>query len=226
MVGKARPDLITQMERMKKRLLFIVLTTAIAFSSRAQFTQLKDSVVQLYGIVMTADSLKGIPSVSVIVKGQNRGTMTNEQGVFSIVVLKGDKVEFTSIGYKPKLVEIPRNLDGNQQSVIQLMINDTAYLPVTIIRPRPTKEQFERDFVNTNIPADLLEIARRNNDAATRRALMQGLPRDGRESANYALAQGAKKYYYAGQTPPIGLLNPLAWADFINAWKRGDFKNK
>ena len=210
---------------MKRLLLFTLFAAAFAAKSQAQFTQLKDSVVQLYGVVMTADSLKGIPSVSVIVKGQNRGTMSNEQGVFSIVVLKGDKVEFTSIGYKPKLVEVPRNLEGSQQSIIQLMVTDTVYLPATIIKPRPTREQFERDFVNTDIPADNLEIARKNNDAATRSALMRSMPRDGRESANYALAQGAKKYYYQGQTPPIGLLNPLAWADFIQAWKRGDFKN-
>jgi len=211
---------------MKRLLLFTLFAAAIVIKSQAQFVQLKDSVVQLYGVVMTADSLKGIPSVSVIVKGQNRGTMSNEQGVFSIVVLKGDKVEFTSIGYKPKLVEIPKNLEGNQQSIIQLMVTDTVYLPATIIKPRPTREQFERDFLNTDIPDDNLEIARKNNDEATRRALMRGLPRDGRESANFALAQGAKKYYYQGQTPPIGLLNPLAWADFIQAWKRGDFKNK
>jgi len=211
---------------MKRLLLFCLFIAALACKSQAQFSQLKDSVVQLYGVIMTADSLKGIPSVSVIVKGQNRGTMSNEQGVFSIVVLKGDIIEFTSIGYKPKAFEIPRNLEGNQQSIIQLMVTDTMYLPVTIIKPRPTREQFERDFVNTDIPADNLEIARKNNDAATRRALMKGLPRDGTESANYALAQGAKKYYYQGQTPPIGLLNPLAWADFISAWKRGDFKNK
>jgi len=211
---------------MKRLLLIMLFATAFVWKSQAQFTQLKDSVVQLYGVVMTADSLKGIPSVSIIVKGQNRGTMSNEQGVFSIVVLKGDIVEFTSIGYKPKTIEVPRNLEGSQQSIIQLMVTDTTYMPVTIIRPRPSREQFERDFVNTDIPADNLEIARKNNDAATRQALMRSMPRDGRESANYALAQGAKKYYYQGQTPPIGLLNPLAWADFISAWKRGDFKNK
>jgi hypothetical protein len=211
---------------MKRLLLLTLFAAAIVAKSQAQFAQLKDSVVQLYGVVMTADSLKGIPSVSVIIKGQNRGTMSNEQGVFSIVVLKGDVVEFTSIGYKPKIVSISRNLEGNQQSIIQLMVTDTMYLPVTIIKPRPSREQFDRDFLNTYVPADNLEIARKNNDAATRSALMRGLPRDGRESANYALAQGAKKYYYAGQTPPIGLLNPLAWADFIQAWKRGDFKNK
>ena len=110
-----------------KRLLLFTLFVLLQWSckSQAQFAQLKDSVVELYGVIMTADSLKGIPSVSVIVKGQNRGTMSNEQGVFSIVVLKGDKVEFTSIGYKPKLVEIPRSLEGSQQSIIQLMVNDT-----------------------------------------------------------------------------------------------------
>lgn len=211
---------------MKRFLLLIFLGGIVSFSTKAQFEQLKDSVVQLYGVVMTADSLQGIPAVSVMVKGQNRGTFTNDHGVFSIVVLKGDKVEFTSIGYKPKGVDVPKHLEGNQYSIIQLMVTDTVYLPATIIRARPTREQFERDFVNTSIADDALEIARKNNDEAKRRVLIQTLPRDGREAANYALTQGARKYYYAGQAPPIGLLNPLAWADFIKAWKRGDFKNK
>jgi hypothetical protein len=120
---------------------------------------------------MTADSLQGIPAVSIVVKGQNRGTITNDQGVFSIVVMKGDQVEFTSIGYKPKLVDIPRDLDGNQFSVIQLMVTDTVYLPATIIKPRPTKEQFDRDFLNTNVPDDQIEIARQNTEESKRRIL-------------------------------------------------------
>ena len=44
----------------------------------------------LYGVVMTADSLDGIPAVSVTIKGSGRGTITNDQGVFSIVALKGN----------------------------------------------------------------------------------------------------------------------------------------
>src|SRR3981081_1382756 len=108
---------------MKKIVLYFLLLSA-PFAVHAQFDKLKDSVVQFYGLVMTADSLRGIPAVSITVKGQNRGTITNEQGVFSIVVMKGDKIEFTSIGYKPKLIEIPRTLQGNQQSLIQLMVKD------------------------------------------------------------------------------------------------------
>ncbi len=194
--------------------------------AQAQFEQIKDSVVQLYGVVMTADSLQGIASVSISIKGSGRGTISNEQGVFSIVVLKGDIIEFSSVGYKPKLAEIPKNLEGNQYSLIQLLVTDTQYLPATIIRPRPTREQFERDFVNTALPDDNLEIARKNTDEDTRRALMQLVPADGKEAANYVLRRQAYRYTYAGQTPPINLMNPVAWAEFIRAWKRGDFKSR
>jgi CarboxypepD_reg-like domain len=212
---------------MKKIIPIIVfILIVVQRQAYAQFEQIKDSVVQLYGVVMTADSLQGIPSVSVSVKGQNRGTISNDQGVFSIVVLKGDKIEFSSVGYKPKLVEVPRNIEGNQYSIIQLMVVDTVYLPATIIRPRPTREQFERDFVNTNVPDDAYEVARKNLDEQKRAVLLRTLPADGREAANLSLKRVAQRQSYQGTTPPINLLNPIAWADFIKAWKRGDFKNK
>jgi CarboxypepD_reg-like domain len=194
--------------------------------SNAQFEFFKDSVVQLYGVVMTSDSLKAIPGATIMVKGQNRGTITNNQGVFSIVVLKGDVVEFTHVSYKPITAIIPQKLEGNQYSMIQLMVADTVYLPATIIRARPTREQFERDFVNTPVPDDDIAVARKNNDAATLRALAAVLPADGREAVNKQLRQQSAKLYYAGQQPPINLLNPAAWNEFIKAWKRGDFKKK
>ena len=211
-----------------KRLIpcLIILAFLMPVSASAQFERLKDSVVQLFGVVMTADSLRGIPSVSVVVRGQGRGTYTNEEGVFSIVVMKGDEIEFTSIGYKPKLITVPRDIEGNQYSMIQLMVTDTVYLPATIIRPRPTREQFERDFVNTNIPADDLEIARQNTEESKRRILARSTPTDGREMANYNLRNHANSYYYAGQAPPQNIFNPFAWNEFIKSWKRGDFKRK
>src|SRR4029079_927180 len=108
----------------------------------------------------------------VVVKGQNRGTITNAQGVFSIVVLKGDQIEFTSGGYKPKLVSVTKDIESSQYSVLQLMVNDTVYLAATIIKSRPSREQFERDFLNTVVPDDQLEIARKNNDESRRKILM------------------------------------------------------
>jgi len=211
---------------MKRILPLILICFFSAKRSAAQFETVKDSVVQLYGIVMTADSLVGIPAVSITVKGQSRGTISNNQGVFSIVVLKGDEIEFTHVSYKPKRIVIPKTLEGNQYSVVQLMVEDTNYLPATIIRPRPTPQQFERDFVRTKVPDDDIEIARQNNDAAKRRAMMQSVPMDGKEATAVQFKNIANRASYAGQQPPMNILNPAAWAEFIQAWKRGDFKRK
>lgn len=204
----------------------IMLTFLVPVKLFAQFEHVQDSVIQLYGVVMTADSLQAIPAVSVVIKGTGRGTMTNDDGVFSIVVLRNDEIEFTSIGFKPKTIKIPNKLESNQYSVIQLLINDTAFLPATVLKPRPSRAQFERDFLTARFPDDKYEIARQNTDIAKRRILAMSLPADGREATNYQLRQTSKKAYYAGQTPPINLLNPFAWAEFIDAWKRGDFKRK
>jgi hypothetical protein len=211
-----------------KKILLLVVLLAFLFTSRvnAQFETVKDSVVQLYGIVMTADSLKAVEAVSVIVKDQNRGTITNRQGVFSIVVLKGDVVEFTHVSYKPKTVVIPRDIEGNQYNMVQLLVEDTVYLPATIIRARPTPQQFERDFVNTKIPDDDIAVARQNNSAARRRALMNSTPGDAGSAQSLQIRNMANKATYAGQVPPMKIFDVAAWAEFIKAWKRGDFKSK
>ena len=209
---------------MQKFVLYFLLLSA-PFAVQAQFDKLKDSVVELYGVVLTSDSLRAIPAVSIVVKGRNQGTYTNDQGVFSIVVMKGEQVEFSSVGYKPFTLIVPDTFHGNQYSIVQLMVTDAQYLPATVIRARPTREQFERDFINTRVPDDDIEIARQNNDAAKRRILSRGLPPSSSEAASTYLRQSAQKYYYQGQAPPMNIFNPVAWADFIQAWKRGDFRN-
>ena len=214
---------------LNKKILGCCLVVFLLFSGisvKAQFETFKDSVVQLYGVVLTADSLRALPGVSIIVKGQNRGTMSTEQGVFSIVALKGDKIEFTSVGFKNKTITVPSNIQGNQYSVIQLMVTDTVYLPATIIKARPTKEQFERDFLKTQVPDDNFTIARKSTNEATRRYLMATLPTDAREATKNYINKQTTRYYYNGQTPPMNILNPFAWNEFIKAWKRGDFKNQ
>jgi hypothetical protein len=211
------------------KMLRILLIGIVFFGlskAKAQNTSYRDSVVQLYGVVMTADSLRGIPSASIIVEGKGRGTITSPDGVFSIAVLKGDKITFSCVGFKDRRIDIPATLTENQYSVIQLMVSDTVYLPATILRPRPTREQFERDFVNNKVNDDMYEVARKNTDEARNRILLNSLPSDGREAVNYQLRQQANKYYYAGQIPPMNILNPAAWADFIKSWKRGDYKRK
>ncbi|MBV7532738.1 carboxypeptidase-like regulatory domain-containing protein [Chitinophaga sp. sic0106] len=205
-------------------LLIIFLLSPVLL--RAQITEFKDSIIQISGITMTADSLKAIPAVSIMVRGQYRGTISNKQGVFSIVVFKGDTLSFSAIGFKKQDYKVPATLPGNAYSMIQLMVEDTMYLPATIIRPYLTKEEFERAFATMDIPDDAYERARKNTEAHQLRALARITPVDGREATNMFMRRQAQSLYYAGQPPPQNIFNPLSWAQFIQAWKRGDFKRK
>ncbi|WP_460760664.1 carboxypeptidase-like regulatory domain-containing protein [Niabella terrae] len=212
---------------MKRILLFISVTFFFGWGqANAQFEKARDSVVQLYGVIMTADSLDAIPAVSITIKGTKRGTVTNRDGVFSIAVLKGDIIEFTHVSYLAEEVRIPDTLKGTQYSIVKTMVRDTAYLPVAIIRPRPTKEQFARDFVNAQVDDDEMEILRKANTPEARAAYLAKLPYDGREMTGRQLDQVYQRARYQGQVPPQGIFNPAAWSEFIKAWKRGDFKRK
>ena len=64
------------------------------------------------------------------------------------------------------------------------------------------------------------------NTTTKRRVLMQTIPGDGGEATKIQFNKIANRAVYQGATPPMNIFNPAAWADFIQAWKRGDFKNK
>jgi len=201
--------------------LVLVLSLAVPQGAQAQ-----ENIIQINGVTMTADSLRAVPGVTVLVRNRNRGVYASDLGVFSIVVYKGDTLEFSALGFRSKEYAVPENISGQYFSIIQLMVQDTFYLPETIIRPVPTKEEFDYAFRNWRIPDDKYETARKNTDALTLRALAYALPRDGRESqAVYQNLQAQQAYYY-GQVRPITIMNPLAWAEFFEAWKRGDFRKK
>lgn len=189
-------------------------------------TSLFENVIQINGVTMTADSLRGVPGVIVEVKNKNRGVETNGQGVFSIVVYKGDTLLFSSLGFRSKEYVVPQNVKGNYLSLIQLMVQDTFYLPETIVRPYLSKEEFEYAFKYEKIPDDRYEIARKNTDAQTMRILAYILPKDGGENqAAYQNIQANNAVYYGIQRP-MNVFNPLAWAAFYEAWKRGDYRRK
>ena len=211
---------------MRKKFIILFSLLFLPFLLRAQLKAFKDSIIQISGITMTADSLRAIPAVSILVKGQNRDTISNSQGVFSIVAFKGDTLTFSAIGFRKKDYKIPVGLVGNSYSLIQLMTEDTMYLAETVIHPYPSRREFEKLFVSMDIPNDMYEIARKNNEQAKLRAMASSIPIDGGGAYNVFMQKQQQSLYYAGQTPPQNIFNPLAWAQFIESWKRGDFKRK
>jgi hypothetical protein len=204
----------------------------IAMSCIQSFSQSENDLVQFSGIIVTADSLRPVPFTNITISNTKRGTASDYWGFFSIVVHKGDVINFNAVGFRPGKFRIPDTLSSNRYSLIQVMSSDTLMLTETVIYPWPSKEQFRHAFLTLDIPDDDIEIAKRNLAYMEMREIY-GRNYDperygytpGQSYRNFMTAQ-SDKLYYRGQTMPNNLLNPIAWAKFIKAWKRGDFKRK
>lgn len=183
-------------------------------------------LVQFTGIVVEGDSLKPVPYTSIIIKNTNRGTISDYFGYFSFVAQESDTLQFSAIGYANASFIIPDTLTTNKYSLIQVLRTDTVYLQTTEVYPWPTKEQFKQAFLKLEMPEDDLDRASRNMARADMKERMTGMAMDASLNYKYSMQQYQSKLYYAGQLPPNNLLNPIAWAKFIQAWKRGDYKKK
>jgi hypothetical protein len=218
-----------------KQIKLIILLAVMAVSNLAfgqnSYVQKSDStadtsLIQFSGLVLTSDSIFPIPQVIVRVKGSGYGIYSDLNGFFSFVARKGDTVQFQHVQFKNVKYIIPDTLSGIKYNVVQLMTQDTIYLPATIIRPLPNREIFDYVFVNKEVPDDKIERARKNLNQAELKERAANMDIDASENYRNYMANESKKLYYAGQYPSNNLLNPFAWASFFKAWQRGDFKSK
>jgi len=189
-------------------------------------TSKDNPLVQFSGIVLTADSLMSVPYVNIYVKRSSRGAYSDFNGYFTFVAEKGDTVTFSCIGFKPSQFIIPDTLKSSKYSMVKLLTTDTFYLDEAVIRPLPLREMFDYYFVKANIPDDDMERARKNLERQRLKDASETMKPDGAEAGKTYLASNAATYYYKGQIAPNNLLNPFAWAQFFEAWKRGDFKRQ
>ncbi|GAB1404060.1 hypothetical protein MASR1M74_12390 [Lentimicrobium sp.] len=182
---------------------------------------------QLSGIVVSGDSLRPVPYVSIRIKGYNRGTISDFYGFFSLVARKGETVQFSAVGYKKSQYRIPDTLKGNHYSMVQIMTNDTIFLrgnQAISLAPRPM--QFKQALCTPIIqPDDELTIAQKNLNKMEMRERARQMPMDGSMNYRNYMNQQVDKLYYYGQTQPITVFNPFAWAEFIKPGS-GDVKRK
>ncbi len=186
------------------------------------------SLVQFSGMVLDGsnEALYPVPYVNILVKEKQRGTYSDFEGFFSIVVEKGDVIVFSAVGYQTVEFRIPRNLDEDRYSLVQLMTQDTVNLPETVVFPWPNREHFKLEFLAMDVTPELQERAARNLANETLREMRNEVAKDGVENGSYYLRQQAREYYYIGQRPPMNIFNPVAWKKFFDSWKNGDFKKK
>lgn len=207
-------------------LVLIIISSTLYGQNNKKDSLYYEGLIQFTGVVVSNDSVNPVPFAHIIDLSRHSGTISDYFGYFSFVAHKGDTIRFTSIGYKTSYFYIPDTLTANKYSLIHVMHADTILLDEANIYPWPNKEQFAEAFVNTKIPNDDYKRAEANLNDEAMAAYAEQIPMNGSMNFNWSMQQVQNKLYYSGQLPPNNLLNPIAWAKFIKAWKNGDFKSK
>ena len=167
-----------------------------------------------------------MPYTNIYIRESGRGTYSDFNGFFTLVAKKGDVVEFSAVGYKTVEFVIPDTIDEKRFSMVQLMTQDAINLPEAVVFPWPSRKHTRLDFLAMDVTPELQAKALENLVNNEIMNMAQELPMDANDNADYYLRKQAASYYHIGQTPPMQIFSPLAWKNFFDSWKRGDFKKK
>ena len=215
--------------------LFVVLLLRGAFATAQSLPntplptgEAEKHLVQFSGLVVTEErgQMVPVPYANIFISKRKTGTSANYQGFFSIVVEKGEAVNFSALGFRKSVFTIPQSLTEQRYSLVQIMSRDTILLDEAIIFPWPSRDHFKTEFLAMNVTDALQKRAMENLAAETLEKVREVTPFDGRETGSMYLRQQAKNYYYYGQTPPMNIFSPTAWQQFFQSWKAGDYKKK
>lgn len=202
--------------------LIVCLWAGVAHQAAAQG---QSSIIQISGLVLGEDSTTALAGANVYVPNAGRGTSTNQYGYFSLPVLPGDSIIFSSVGHKRQYYLVPENQKEAMTVIVELS-TDTTYLPAISVFPYPTEQVFKEAILALQLPDEDQYANMRENLADDLLARMfQAMPMDGSMNHRYFMNQQFDRVQYAGPRPNP-LLNPFAWAEFIKSIKRGDYKKK
>jgi len=200
----------------------LILFTCI---STTCFSQGKEKVIQLSGIVVSGDSLDGVFGVNLYVPKAGRGATTNQVGFFSMPVLTGDSVVISAVGFLNKSYFIAKNETRDNISIMVELKPDSSFVPVIEVFPYYTEELFKQAFLALKLPDPNADINKTLLDRITYN-LYTRADMDGDMNHTYFMKQQIYQQEHRYMAPTISLLNPYAWMEFVKSLKRGDFKKK
>jgi hypothetical protein len=208
------------------KILTLFLLISYSFKSQTNSSLSYSQLIQISGVVLDQDSGSRIPYVSILVKGTKKYYMSDQRGFFSLVAYPNDEIEFHSISHKNRTYKINDTLNQKYYSIIQLLAKDTILLQEIEIYPWPSKEEFKRAFLALNLNSTDIDRAENNLQRDELSYLERTKNSSSSENYKYVMQAYYTKIYSVGQQPMNNLLNPIKWAQFIDAWRKGKFKSK
>lgn len=149
-------------------ILFHLTTSANHLPSPKNFTFQEDVVVQ--GRVVNAAN-QPITGVSVTVKGSSRGTLTNDNGEFTITVQKGEVLVLSSVNFVSQEIIADKNINVT----ITLSAFDRSLEEVVVTALGVKKEKAKVAYATQEVRGDALQKAPESNIASNLVGKVAGL---------------------------------------------------
>lgn len=187
-----------------------------------------NKLVQFTGIIKDDTSSVPVPYVSITnISYQDQFFTANYQGFFSFVAHEGDTIQLSSIGYRSAEVVIPHTNENKYTAIIK-MTADVISLPAVHLLPWASIEEFNIAFMNIKIASDDILLAKENLSRESLMAMAKEVPRDANEMRTFTTNQNHIQLSneHMNQRANNQLLNPFAWAKFINSIQKGKESRK
>jgi hypothetical protein len=191
----------------------------------ATTTPKKKTYLQLSGVVLDQDSLTPIPFVSIMVNDKGKA-VSDYYGFFTVVVSPGDVCQFLSVTHKTRFYKVDDTCSLKHYYAIQVLTKDTIQLANVDVYPWPSKDEFKRAFLQLDLAATDYDRADKNLNQSTLTYIERNMTVSGLEAYQNSRQNYYTKVYTAGQQPQIQLMNPIAWAQFIDSWRKKNKKDK
>ena len=210
---------------MNKFIYTIVLFIISLSSSFGQAIE-NGKYVQVSGII-TDLSFNPVAGVAVVSKKLKKGTLSERSGIYSITSTPGDTIFFRALGFKRYHTIIPESFAERHCEVDISLDIDTIQIKEVNIMPWKNYSDFIKDITKVR-PVDPIIENMNDNIASIYVAIAnQGNYRISPEAGyRAAMEQNFGAMATRGQYPINNLLNPFAWAKFINGLKNGLFKSQ
>ena len=208
------------------RLICVIFLSVLSLSFLNGQIADRDRFVQVSGFI-TDEFNSPVQGVAVISIKLKRGTVSEPSGIYSITSVPGDTVLFRAMGYKKYHTIIPPAYEEKQVSVDIVLEADTIQIEEVTILPWKTYSDFIRDMTQKRETDPILENMQ-DNLASIYVAISKstGTRSSPEAGFRYAMEQNFSAMATRNQYPVNNLMNPFAWAKFINGMKNGLLKNQ
>jgi len=208
------------------RFTYKVILSLLLILLLTRYTSGQERFVQVSGIITDVTD-NPVSGVAVISKKLRRGTISEITGIYSITSTPGDTIFFRALGFKRYHTIVPPDYDKRHCMVDIVLELDTIPIEEVTILPWKTYNEFIKDMTQERPVEQTIENMNENLASIYVAVSNQtGVSISPEAGYRYAMEQNFNAMATRYQYPINNLLNPFAWAKFIDGIKNGLLKNR